>query len=131
MRSWLINQRMFYTFTYIAYRSVAIWITLFYLFLSVCSTVVSINKRKMSRCLSCSNTLVVLMLMLCIVPLFYCSMFVNSISMLNNHPICIAKLNSGVVSLIIDSNSASYIGNLHLNVIEDPNNIYSNICYNM
>ena len=93
MRSWLINQRMFYTFTYIAYRSVAIWITLFYLFLSVCSTVVSINKRKMSRCLSCSNTLVVLML--------------------------------------IDSNSASYIGNLHLNVVEDPNNIYSNICYNM
>lgn len=120
-RSWMTNHRLIYSILAICWKSAGIAFILAFWILSVCSITCACSRL---------SQFMLFMMAWGSVPLFgAASMFLRSILVMNDHPICQPVANRGVIDLIINSKSAMGVSSMQLDVVEDPNQIYSNVCY--
>ena len=123
IRSWQANHRLIYRIIAISYKSLgvlylcALW--LMCMFANCC------KNKAMKHFFSFGMFMTVYV----VFPVYVVvSQFVHSIIRMNMHELCLDNPNSSGFSMIINKASVSLIQGLKLNVVEDPNNIYSNVC---
>ena len=112
-RSWLTNHRLGYAMLAIGWRSLGV---LALAFVWVTGVIGGVSRGRGKCGVFCRVMLIGLIWS--VVPIFgFLSMFLRSILVLNNHPICQPMLNSGVIQILINSNSATTISQYNLNLV--------------